>query len=228
MSDMSKPARASAPKPEVNDAVTAENNPANAPTAVEAPRRRRIPFSSHRRTLEVRPIPGYYCYWFREKNVPQAIDAGYEPVDAKEVYLNAPHSYGTLLAKGGNTDMGSNVSVVADKMSGERLVLMKIPLQYHLEDQAEDDAFDARILSGIFTGELIASPHASMGATSGEGADPNASAGFGPSDGTTYVGRALFQRPARKIRLMGGNAPNPSNINARARPGEERFSSPFA
>jgi hypothetical protein len=225
MSDMA-PKKHAPPAPEVNDQATPENNPANVPTAVEAPRRRRIPFSSHRRTLEVRPIPGYYLYWFRERNVVAAMDAGYEAVDAKEVYLNAPHSYGSLVARGGNTDLGSNVSVVADKSTGERMILMKLRMEYHLEDQAEDDAFDAAILSGIFTGEMIAAPHASMGATSGDEANDTATPGMTRPDGTTYVGKALFQRPTRKIRLMGGQAANPVGLNARQRPGD--FASPFA
>jgi hypothetical protein len=196
--------------PEVEDKPTAENNVANDARALEELRRNRVPFSTHKRKLQVRPIPGYYLYWFREGSVDAAKAAGYELVDKKEVYINNVSGYGSPQSAGGNTDLGNQVSIVTDRMSGERAVLMKLRMELHLEDQAEDDKFDAQILSGIFSGEMIASPH-----ESGEsGAD------LKPSDGSTYSRSAgsmpgLFQRPARKIRLMGGQTPNPVGLNAR-------------
>ena len=204
-------------EPRVRDAVTPENNPANNARSVEEIRKRRIPYSSHQRRLEVRPLPGYQQHWFKEKNVEKAQDAGWVCVDKHEVYINSVSTYGGLRAAGGNTDLGSNVSVVGDSSTGERLVLMKLPMELWLEDQARDDEYDARILSGIFSGELVASPVRSMGPTSGDGVSDTAQATLSAPNGTTYVGRALFQRPSRKIRLMGGQAANPVGLNTRDR-----------
>ena len=180
---------------------TKENpNPANAATAAQERRRTRRSMAGHTRALEVDPIPGFYLYWFREGRVERAKEAGYELVDAKEAHVNSHRTYGGLRAAGGNTDLGSNVSIVADGSSGERLVLMKLPMADHLEDQALDDEVDAGIMRGIFSGEVIASGQ--------QGA-------LEQRDANQYVSKALFNRPTRKIRLMGGTAPNPAGLNAR-------------
>lgn len=182
------------------DRVTKDTpNPAN---PAEPRPRRRIPMSTQERRLEVDPLPGFHLHWIRETNVPRALDAGYELVDAKEVHINNTHTYGGLKAAGGNTDLGSNVSVVADRATGERLILMKLREELWLEDREVIDNRHAQIMGGIFSGETIIKPDGTPG----------------PKDSTTYVSRALFNRPTRKIRLMGGNAPNPAALNARNEP----------
>jgi len=134
-------------------------NPASTSgVAAEPLQRKRIPLSVPRRKLEARPIPGYVLYWFKESNIPIAIDAGYDFVDGREVQLNqsneANHAEGS-----GNTDLGSRVSVIGDRIgergTSERLVLMKIREEFWLEDRKLLDDANAAVLSAIFKGVVI-------------------------------------------------------------------------
>jgi hypothetical protein len=184
------------------DRVTKDNNPAN-PQGAASPaaerRRKRIPMSTVDRQLEVDPLPGYHLHWIRASRYGKAIDAGYEPVMEHEVHINNRHSIGTLKAAGGNTDPGSNVSIVADGSTGERLILMKLREEDWREDQDRILQRNVRPMQQIFAGEAIVNPDGTLGR----------------GDGTTYT-RPLFNRPPRKIRLMGGSAPNPVGINTRS------------
>lgn len=114
-------------------------NPTAVPGKKEPGAQKRIPFSVPQRKLEVPPIPGYYLRWMRgtAARIAQAQRAGFEFVKPEEVELNA-----TILGSdiGGNTDMGSRVSVVEgsvdDQGQAVRLFLMKQKLEYRNEDNA--------------------------------------------------------------------------------------------
>lgn len=121
--------------------------------------RRRIPLSVPRRKLEVDPIPGFVLYWFKESNVQQAIDGGYDFVERTEVRLNQSNEAGSS-SDSGNTDLGSRVSVIGDKIGErgvpERLVLMKIREDWWREDRELLDSENARVIQSIFGGQIVA------------------------------------------------------------------------
>lgn len=137
-------------------------NPANPDgVAASAPKlaRRRIPLSVPRRKLEATPIPGYVLYWFKESNTEIAIQAGYDFVDAEEVTINQTNEAGSSEASG-NTDLGSRVSVIGDRVGErgvpERLILMKIPEDWWREDRELLDNENAAIIKTIFGGGIFA------------------------------------------------------------------------
>lgn len=172
---------AAAGQPSLNE----HSNPANAKGATRPPR---IPMSAVNRRLEVKPIPGYYLYWFKEENVPAALQAYYEPVMRHEVTLNT-NSPGITGDAGGNTDMGSGVSLIAGTNEGGapvRLVLMKLPEEYHQEDMSNLEKRNVEIMQAIFGDEA----QVGMGGVRQERGE------------LTYVDRertkALFNRKIRK------------------------------
>lgn len=170
--------------------VNEASNPANAKDAVQR-RPPRIPMSAVRRRLEVYPIPGFYLYWFKEENVPAALAAYYEPVSRHEVTIQV-NSPGITGEAGGNTDMGSGVSIIAGHGDGGqpvRLVLMKLPEEYHQEDMKGLEEKNVSIMQAIFGDEA----QVGMGGVIQERGD------------MSYVdqerSKALFNRKIRKARM---------------------------
>jgi hypothetical protein len=166
------------------------DNPASEPTADMPARRARISMSDVQRRLEVPDIPGYRMYWFKDENVPRAIDAYYEFV--KDWELKVPHNSIGSSEGSGNTDLGTNVSIIAgqnEEGRPVRLNLMKLPLQYYREDQKKIELRNAAIMEAIF----------------GEEAKMFDEAGNVTSmDPLAYRKKALFNRPARKIERKKG------------------------
>lgn len=157
-------------------------NPANVPGPAEP--RRRIPMSVPQRKLEVPEIPGQHLYWFLDRNVARAIQAGYEFVDTKDV---AATQFGVATHHSiqGSADLGSHVTVIggtAESGEAEHLNLMKIKLEWWEEDQKVLEARNASIMAAIFRGEQI----------------PGAAQPSPADQGLTYVKTALFNRPTRK------------------------------
>jgi hypothetical protein len=135
-------------------------NPANpGGVAAEPPRRRRIPLSIPRRKLEVDPIPGFVLYWFKESNIPIALEAGYEFVEQGEVRLMSINQANPSDSSG-STDLGSRVSIVGDAIGQrgvpERLVLMKIREEFWREDRSILDNENAKVIQAIFGGQIMA------------------------------------------------------------------------
>lgn len=160
-------------------------NPANATDKVDTTARKRIPMSIPQRKLEVPDVPGYHLHWFLERNVPRAVQGGYEMVQASEVALNPGH-VGSSSAVSGNSDMGSNVSILGgttEEGKPERLVLMKIREEWWREDQKLIEERNASVMSAIFRDEKALGQE-------GERADDRQK---------TYVGKALLQRPLKRV-----------------------------
>lgn len=162
-----------------------------------APRRRRVPMSTPTRRLEVPELPGYRLYWFRESNVPRALQAGYDFVHKDDVkLLNLPiasHPGGD-----GNTDLGTNVSIVAgttEHGQPERAVLMKIVLEYFQEDQKEIAVRNAKQLESIFAGEAMAAQDGQINERGQLVYVDKARTSFSGSS------KALLNRPIRKARI---------------------------
>ena len=160
---------------------TPSANPTAKPDVRE---RKRIPMSVPRRKLEVPEKPGFRRHWFLERNVPSAIQGGYDPVQSNDVSLNQ-HGLGTKSSISGNADLGSGVKVVGGTGEGgnaEYLVLMEIREEWWKEDHKAIEARNAAIMETIFNKERIAGSENLL-----------------PEDRSTrYVKTALFQRPTRK------------------------------
>lgn len=162
------------------------SNPAeDRATAVERLRKQRVSMMNAKRKLEVAPLPGFYMHWFHERNVSEALAAGYQFVKRGEVQIN-PLQIANPLGDG-NTDPGDNISLVGDKMESgapARLYLMKLFQELHDDDQRALDKINADKLAGIFGDEAIVGAEGQLEAK-------------GP---TTYK-KALFNRPARKAKI---------------------------
>lgn len=189
---------------QLNRTPPADPTPQNNPAAVNAPPTfRRIPMNVARRKLQVRDIPGYRLYWHKQEDIEAAIQAGYEFVDKKEVSLNS-HSIGSSSALGGNTALGSEVSIVGSKGTGERLVLMKIRREYYLEDKRAMFEAHASHMRAIFEGDVIMMPDGGAG-TPDVVVGPD---GRLQGSGTTYVKQqpyvALFNRGPRVAPQVSG------------------------
>jgi hypothetical protein len=166
------------------------SNPAN-DTLSRVNRVPRIPMSAVRRRLEVKPIPGYYLYFFKEENVPAAMEAYYEFVKRGEVSLN-PTGIGSDSSLDGSTDLGTNVSIIAGQNAAGapvRLVLMKLREEWHREDMMEIEKRNSLIMQAIYGTEA---------ATVGEGGE------IKQLDSLTYIDKkrtALFNKPVRKATI---------------------------
>jgi hypothetical protein len=159
-------------------------NPASTPAA-QAPRRKRIPMSVPLQKLQVDELPGFHLHWFRETNVPRAMDAGYEIVHREEIHVNQ-HGIATSRDLSGNTDLGSTVSIIGTPASSEgaaeRLILMKIKEEWYREDRKLLNDRNAQIMGAIFGDEKIIGPEGKINE-------------LGQLE---YVKQALLNRPARK------------------------------
>lgn len=135
-------------------------NPANAGSATtEGTARRRRPMSMMgRRRFECDPIPGYVIHVFHEDRVPEAKDAGWELCTRDEIHLNQ-RGVGVNQGLSGNTDLGSNVSVVGNTATNKRGVFMKIKEEWWIEDMEARAQRNAEVMSAIFPGEPIESTH---------------------------------------------------------------------
>jgi hypothetical protein len=164
------------------------NNPANEPERkARAPR---VSMSQQRLRLQVADIPGFRLYWFKDENVPAAQDAYYEFVKRGELAVN-PLGIGSSVNADGNTDLGTNVSIVAGQNAAGnpvRLHLMKLPLEYYREDQKLIEQRNASILEAIFGDEAKTFDR---------------SGNLREMDGLEFRKTALFNRPKRKVARPG-------------------------
>lgn len=124
-------------------ALAAQANPTNNPavdaTAHGVTERNRIPMSGARRKLEVPEIPGYHTHWFLRANVYEALGAGYEDVDPKEIADQVNnHRLGDSVIKSGNSSLGNTVEVPTRGPDGPtQLRLMKIRDEWFQKDQRD-------------------------------------------------------------------------------------------
>lgn len=164
-------------------------------------RRERIPMSVPQQRLEVQTIPGWRLYWFKEENVARAYcDSHYDFVTNEEVALNRISIAGNPRISG-STDLGSGVSIVGGTtQSGEpqRLVLMKLPMEFFKEDQERLMHKSVERLSGVFEGEKIF----------GEDGEINDAGQLTYTSDMTFRSKGTFvplmNRPARKARVGRG------------------------
>jgi hypothetical protein len=161
------------------------SNPAANQAAQQRSRPPRIPMSEIRQRLQVAEIPGWRLYWFKDENIPAAMDAYYEFVKRDEISMNSLGIAQSSM-ESGNTDLGTNVSIIAGQNgAGQpvRLNLMKLKMEYYQEDQKLIEQRNSLILQAIFGDE------AKMFDKEGNLKD---------KDPLTYRKSALFNRPTRK------------------------------
>lgn len=129
-------------------------NPSN---RTSSPDRKRIPMSVPVQKLAVPDIPGYHLHWFNSDpgRIARAQLGGYEFVKDEEMEVN-DRGIGGTSTRTGNTDMGSNVSIVAGKemVNGQpaRLILMKIRQELFEEDQLLQEKQHDRVRSALLGG----------------------------------------------------------------------------
>lgn len=142
-------------------------NPASAPAKLAA-ERKRVPMSVPVQRLETPEIPGYRLHWFTgsQDRIERAQSAGYEFVKREDLKLNTV-SLGGDSTISGNTDMGSNVSIVSGQEVGKdgqpmRLILMKIKTEWYEEDQKLVDDRNEQTAAAL-RGGLLGSEGESLG-----------------------------------------------------------------
>lgn len=171
-------------------------NPANAAPR-EAGMRKRIPMSVPMRKLEVPELPGFHLYWFVDRNVPRALQGGYEFVEVDELPVtqrNVANDSDTS----GSVDLGARVRVTSglgEDGRPEGLVLMKIREEWYREDQRILEERNAKVLSAIFQGEAIYGSEKLTKDDDDKVYIKKGNTSFDPSSGKL---KPLFQRPTRK------------------------------
>jgi hypothetical protein len=182
--------------------AAAPDNPANVRGVT---RFNRTPMNTPRRKLAVKPIPGFRLYWHKQSDVERALDAGYVFVDKGEVQTNS-RQIGAAYGLGGNTALGSEISIVGSAGTGERLILMKIPEEWYFDDKRAIFEEHAKSMRAIFDGEVIMMPDG-FGLTSVPDSVVGPAGGAAPT-GTTYVKKqpytALFNRGQKAAPQVSG------------------------
>lgn len=182
-------------EPATADLTTSDVTQLSNPAASKAERQRppRVSMSAPRRRLQVPDLPGWHLHFFKEENVPAAVEAYYELVDRREVRMNQLNVAGES-AGDGNTDMGSNVSVIGGQnAAGQpvRLILMKIKEEYWKEDQLALERRNVAVMQAIFGDEA----QVGMGGVKAAIPDGN----FVNSERTKLT--SLFNRKIRKATI---------------------------
>jgi hypothetical protein len=138
----------------MTDSINPANNPSKAKADPEW-----IPMSAPVQRLQVIDFPGFHTHWMRSTpdRMAQALRAGYTFVQDDEVQLNFKGVASSPLG-GGNTDLGSQVSVPAGRADEQgnsvRLVLMKLPLELWNTYQKSLDKHQDRVAEALRTGQL--------------------------------------------------------------------------
>lgn len=182
------PAATAPPEQKPPEAAVASEKFLSIAEQIQRGLRKRIPLSTAVRKMEVQPIDGYYLYWFKESNIPAALDAGYEFCHRDEAHVNQMGVAADRSASG-STDLGTRVSIMGSLTSSptggpERAYLMKLRQEWRDEDKAKIDERNASIVSGIFQGERIGAPDGTLR----------------EKGSLEYIRTALFNRPVRKAK----------------------------
>lgn len=133
-------------------------NPANTPVKTKA-EPDRIPMSAPVQRLQTVDLPGFHTHWMRStpERIQQALRAGYTFVQDEEVQLNYKGLASSPLG-GGNSDLGSQVSVPAGRTDDQgqtvRLILMKLPLDLWDQDQKAMDNRQDKIAEALRSGQI--------------------------------------------------------------------------
>lgn len=106
----------------------------------------RVPFGGFTYKLEVaNKDPNWWYYWFRDTGdtIERALRAGYEFVTRRQANRMLPEELTNRDVHGGNQSLTDDVRVHGgrdDRGRDYNLVLMRQPMEYHMEDLAAEQA----------------------------------------------------------------------------------------
>lgn len=106
----------------------------------------RVPFGGLNYRLEVvNKDPDYFYYWFNDRGdtIERALQAGFQFVSRREVKRVVPEELTNRDVNGGNQSIADDVRVFGGRDEYGRdfqMVLMRQPMEYHLQDQKAKDA----------------------------------------------------------------------------------------
>jgi len=170
-------------------------------------RKRRKPYSgAGGLKFEVPPnaCPGYHLHGFSERNVQRAKEHGYELVTREELYFDGHAPIGAGADAEANTDLGNNVSIVGNPSTGERCVLMKLPMEYWLDDERARMEAELKTARHIF-GSALENPGPEQAAQFGS--DTKLYAPIAPSlsrgkGGPPIINGPIMNRGLPKLRTI--------------------------
>lgn len=156
---LSKPnAPASQEEKQAGGEIRETNNPASPATTIfGVSRESRVSMNVPSRKLETPEITGYHLHWFLRQNVPQGIRAGYEFVDVKEL-PSMDKSIGGRGEKTNTEDLGgSQITHIGgrdERGDTVELVLMKIRLEWYMDDQRKIAERNMSVMQMIFSKKM--------------------------------------------------------------------------
>lgn len=118
--------------------------------------RNRIPMSVPQPRLAIPAMPGFFLYWHLGKNVPRALQAGYEFVNQEEVAL----SHMGISSERESADMGTRLSTPAGadhfdaEGQPERLYLMKLRQEWRDADLRIKEKRSEETLAALRVGAI--------------------------------------------------------------------------
>ncbi len=125
----------------MTDEIKTDKNPNPANTDQGFDESKWVPMSAPVARLHIPDKPGWHRHWFRNEpgRIERAMRAGYRFVDSSEVSVHNTSLSGPA-EQGGNTDLGSRVSVAAGGISDNgqalRLYLMECPQHLYKKNLA--------------------------------------------------------------------------------------------
>lgn len=138
-----------------------ETSPAN--KRIDVSDKTRIPMNNAEQKLSVPEIPGYNLHWMMgtPSRIEQALRSGYTFVEHEETDLKNLDLAGDA-RHSGNSDLGTRVSMLASPVGGNlgddgqplRLYLMKLPLEWHKEDQRKHEERELKFREAITHGAV--------------------------------------------------------------------------
>lgn len=116
-------------------------------------RKERKSFNSPKLQLKVDTPDGFEDHWFLERELADAGECGYEMVSDRDKNLHIGEDDVST-----NTDIGSCVSTIGNRSTGEKLYLMRIDKKYYDEDRAATERINMEVDDAIRGGKVNEGP----------------------------------------------------------------------
>lgn len=154
-----RPAKKKAAKKTAPPSETAASAAQEQPLKRE--RKRRVPFGGFVSKLEVaNKDPAYFYYWQKNTGdyIQRMLDAGYEFVRERDARRYAPET----LTNTSNQSIDGRVEIFGGREANGQeysLVLMRQPMEYHLEDMEHQEKRNQAIDEAVYRGEFDNDPY---------------------------------------------------------------------